>query len=90
MDGNSVLTPFEDQADLCQLVRALVAGGKLPTSKTDVTQLKEDLVDSIDCPGNPDNGTTFVFKRLDRHLRCFRTECRLGICLDYFAGWVRT
>jgi hypothetical protein len=28
LDGNSVLDPFEDQEDICQLVTAMVAGGK--------------------------------------------------------------
>ena len=41
---------------MCEFIRAMIHGKKLPTCKPDVTKLTEDCLDSIDCPGNADIG----------------------------------
>tara|TARA_B110000503_G_C6918266_1_gene317616 strand:- start:396 stop:593 length:198 start_codon:yes stop_codon:yes gene_type:complete len=56
VDGQPVTTDAPDEADMCELIRALIAGNKLPTCKPDVTKLTEDCLDSIDCVGNSDIG----------------------------------
>ena len=44
---------------MCEIVRALIAGGKFPTCKPDVTEISEDCLDSIDCYGDADDGIKF-------------------------------
>ena len=50
---------------MCELIRALIAGNKLPTCKPDVTKLTEDCLDSIDCVGNSDIGNEFFYFRVN-------------------------
>lgn len=56
-------TDFPDQADMCELIRALIAGGKFPTCKADVSNITEECLDSIDCFGDGDNGILFQYFR---------------------------
>ena len=44
------LTDFSDQADMCEIARALIANGKVD-GYDDVTNLDEDVVHSFDCVG---------------------------------------
>lgn len=52
-DGKAVETPFSDQPDMCEIVRALIAGNIFEGTKLDA--LNEDSFASIDCPGNSDD-----------------------------------
>lgn len=56
VNGDSVKEDFDDQADMCEIVRAMIAGGKVPTAKSDVKYIEEDAFDAIDCPGDGDSG----------------------------------
>ena len=58
--GDSVKEDFEDQADMCEIVRALIAGGKIPTAKPDVKNVEEEALDSIDCPGDGESGLKLI------------------------------
>jgi hypothetical protein len=40
---------FDDQADMCEIVRALIAGGVIEGVRLD--QLAEDSFNQLDCPG---------------------------------------
>jgi hypothetical protein len=51
VNGDSVEKDFEDQADMCEIVRALVANGKFPEIGEDVKSIDIKLLDYIDCPG---------------------------------------
>lgn len=42
---------FSDQADMCEIVRALIASGKIDGAGDDVTNLNADIVDNINCVG---------------------------------------
>jgi len=57
-DGKPVDNDFEDQADMCELVRALIAGGVIKGSKLE--ELSESSVDGIDCPGEGDLGQSEI------------------------------
>lgn len=51
--GNKADPPFQDfddQADMCELVRALVANGKFSFGKN-MDSISLELLDKIDCPG---------------------------------------
>lgn len=52
VDGNPVETDFDDQADMCEIIRSLVANGKFPQIGQDVRSISMDLLDLVDCPGN--------------------------------------
>lgn len=56
VNGDSVKTDFEDQADMCEIVRAMIAAGLVKGAKPNVKEIDEDSVDAIDCPGNGDAG----------------------------------
>lgn len=51
VNGDPVETDFEDQADMCEIVRALIANGKIPTVGEDVKSIDLRALDYIDCPG---------------------------------------
>ncbi len=52
VNGEPVEKDFDDQADMCEIIRALVASGKFEKIGEDVKNISMDLVDSIDCAGN--------------------------------------
>lgn len=52
VNGDPVEKDFEDQADMCEIVRALVANGKIPEIGEDVKSVDLKLLDYIDCPGS--------------------------------------
>lgn len=51
VDGNPVAKDFDDQADMCEIIRALVANGKFLEIGEDVRNIPLTLVDYISCPG---------------------------------------
>jgi hypothetical protein len=51
VDGKEIDRDFEDQADMCEIVRALIAGGKIPEISNDVRNIDMKVLDFIDCPG---------------------------------------
>lgn len=51
-DGRSVETDFDDQADMCEIARALIAGGVLDGVKLD--ELNNESFRDLNCPGNED------------------------------------
>ncbi len=53
-DGKTVDNPFEGQADICELIRAFIAGGIFEGAKLE--ELTEDTFQGIDCagPNDPD------------------------------------
>jgi hypothetical protein len=55
VDGNAVKQDFEDQADMCELVRAMIAGGLVASAKADAKYIEEGATDGIDCPGESGN-----------------------------------
>ena len=52
VNGDQVDKDFDDQADMCEIVRALVANGKIPEIGEDVKSIDLKLLDYIQCPGN--------------------------------------
>ena len=58
VDGNPVEGNFPDQADMCEIIRAMVANNLFPNIGNDVTNINPDLVQYIDCPG--EDGQTEV------------------------------
>ena len=52
VNGDPVDKDFNDQADMCEIVRALVANGKIPEIGEDVKSIDLKLLDYIDCPGS--------------------------------------
>ena len=51
VNGNTVDKDFTDQADMCEIIRALIAAGKVEGVGDDVTNLNSDIVDNISCVG---------------------------------------
>jgi hypothetical protein len=51
--GDIVEKDFDDQADMCEIVRASIASGLFAKFTTDVTSIPTKIVDMIDCPGEP-------------------------------------
>jgi len=51
--GDIVEKDFDEQADMCEIVRAAVAGGIFAKYTTDVTTIPPKVIDMIDCPGDP-------------------------------------
>lgn len=49
-DGISVQNDFSDQADMCEIIRAFIAGGRIEGYKLD--NLSPQILDSISCPGD--------------------------------------
>ena len=58
--GDSVKEDFPDQADMCELVRGMIASGRIPGAKADVKEIESDAVDGIDCPGDGDKGQSEI------------------------------
>jgi len=57
-DGKPVDNDFDDQADMCEIIRALIAGGVIEGAKLD--ELNDSVVDAIDCPGESDEGQSEI------------------------------
>ena len=51
VDGNPVPKDFDDQADMCEMIRAFVANGKFYEIGQDVRSISLELIDHITCPG---------------------------------------
>lgn len=51
VNGNPVKEDFDDQADMCEIIRALVANGKFVEIGEDVRSISLTLIDYITCPG---------------------------------------
>ena len=51
VDGNPVDEDFEDQADMCEMIRALIFNGVFPNVSTDISNISKDIVQYLDCPG---------------------------------------
>ena len=51
VNGDPVEKDFDDQADMCEIVRAFVANGKVPEIGEDVKSIDLKLLDYIECPG---------------------------------------
>mmetsp|Transcript_2565 Transcript_2565/g.2666 ORF Transcript_2565/g.2666 Transcript_2565/m.2666 type:complete len:202 (+) Transcript_2565:111-716(+) len=50
VNGSPVEKDFDEQADMCEIVRALMASKVFPGVE-DVRRLTEDMVEALDCPG---------------------------------------
>jgi hypothetical protein len=50
VEGASVKNDFADQADMCEIIRAFIAGGKIQGYKLE--NLDPQIVDAISCPGD--------------------------------------
>lgn len=51
VEGNPVPKDFDDQADMCEIIRALVANGRFEGFPDDVTNISVDIVEYVGCPG---------------------------------------
>ena len=51
--GEPVDHNLPDQADMCEIIRAVVKEGLLDNITTDVTDIKLEALNYIDCPGDP-------------------------------------
>ena len=51
--GEPVDHNLPDQADMCEIIRAVVKEGLLDNITTDVTDIKFEALNYIDCPGDP-------------------------------------
>lgn len=51
VNGNPVEDDFEDQADMCEIVRSLIANGKVPEVGEDISYIDLKVLDYINCPG---------------------------------------
>merc|ERR1712080_143399 len=60
VNGKPVKRDFDDQADMCEMVRALIAGGAMPGANPNVQKIEVDVLDGIDCPGNADQGQSEI------------------------------
>lgn len=58
VNGKPVENDFDDQADMCEIVRAVIAGGLLEGAKLD--ELSPSVVDGIDCPGEGELGQSEI------------------------------
>lgn len=54
--GEPVDHNLPDQADMCEIIRAIIKEGLLENVTTDVTDIPLEALNYIDCPGDP-NGT---------------------------------
>lgn len=50
---------FDDQADMCEIIRALIAGNVIEGVKLE--DLNESVVDGIDCPGDGEEGNLLKY-----------------------------
>jgi hypothetical protein len=51
--GEPVDHNLPDQADMCEIIRAVIKEGLLDNVTTDVTDIKFEALNYIDCPGDP-------------------------------------
>lgn len=51
VEGNPVAKDFDDQADMCEIIRALIGNGKFEGFPDDVTNISADIVEYVGCPG---------------------------------------
>ncbi len=58
VNGKPVDNDFDNQADMCEIFRAFVAGGLVEGVKLD--DLTPSAVDGIDCPGEGDKGQSEI------------------------------
>ena len=52
VEGNPVKKNFSDQADMCEIVRALIANGKVDSVGDDISNLSPDVVENFSCVGS--------------------------------------
>ena len=52
--GDIVEKDFDDQADMCEIVRAAIAAGKLKKITSDLINIPMKVLDYIDCVGEPE------------------------------------
>lgn len=50
--GDIIESDFDDQADMCEIVRAALAAGKFSDYHTTMTDIPVKILDFIDCPGD--------------------------------------
>jgi len=50
--GDIVENDFDDQADMCEIVRAALAAGKFSEITSEMTNIPLKILDFIDCPGD--------------------------------------
>ena len=58
VNGKPVENDFEDQADMCEIVRAIINGGLLEGAK--LSELTPSVVDGLDCPGEGELGQSEI------------------------------
>ena len=58
VNGKPVDNDFDDQADMCEIFRALIAGGNLEGVKLD--DLSASAVDGLNCPGESEKGQSSI------------------------------
>jgi hypothetical protein len=51
VEGEPVENDFDDQADMCEIIRALIANGNFEKIGDDVTSINQDMITSISCAG---------------------------------------
>ncbi len=61
VDGKPVPSDFDEQADMCEIIRALVASGKF-TGVNDVQIVPISITNEIDCVGEPGIIFTYYYK----------------------------
>jgi hypothetical protein len=55
VNGNGVEVPhvdFDDQADMCEIIRTLIVARKFDNYKVDINNLSYEFLDEIDCFGD--------------------------------------
>lgn len=52
--GDIVENDFEDQADMCEIIRAGIASGKLKKITADLINIPLKILDYVDCAGEPE------------------------------------
>jgi hypothetical protein len=51
VNGEPVEVDFDDQADMCEIIRALIANGKFPKIGESLKNIDDSFLDEVDCPG---------------------------------------
>ena len=51
VNGEPIEKDFEDQADMCEIVRALIANGKFPSIGDSLKNIDDSFLDELSCPG---------------------------------------
>ena len=52
VSGEIVENDFDNQADMCEIIRAAIAGGKMQKITSDVQNIPESILDLIECAGS--------------------------------------